>query len=495
MVKLAEPVVVVPSDSTSATNSSALVCDLGTVQVRSVTHRKDEKVNYKELSDVSKLYDYYELTLKSIQAYIAEDTGAIEPIALGTKEQQARSPDKFPPQHKYIRDLSLQVRLYNCLEPLHPSLPVMKIGGILNRVDIVLTDYNAVYVLRILDNVLKEQMGLSQRLAATKKAAADKLIAEHGGVVEAAKAVSDIVSITKKENSPKNSAAAETKKETSTMVLGPDKKVREVMVHFDDINVIFGKTLIKGRGAYIPGYTEELREKNRGEVPFVADMRAGINGVGLHAYMTFGGGVTVKSHVFRVYVKDLQLRPRRGAAVKLGAAATLEEKYGLEKVVARDFEDIVHSPDVDALKDRLVGDNYAPFPSNAKFFERVEAGSYLEEQKNQIDISLEGNLTTKNLKLSLDLNDMSINLPYDSLAPSLYDLSEILAALPTPPEAVPQEKRLSLVLAQQAHKAIVAYTFGFQSHLKGIDVRLPINVLLVLTRRDSARPATPSIIR
>ena len=453
MIKLAQPIIVVPCDPTSDSNSSALICDLGTVRARSVTHRKDPKVNYKELTDVSQLYDYYELRMETIQVYISE----------GDKEQS---------QHKYIRDLSLQIRLYDCLEPFHPSLPVMKIGGILNRVDMVLTDYNSVYVLKILDSIQREQMALEKKMAASKHAAEDKLIKEHGGVEQASMALSQIA----EEKAKSEVKPTEAKVETSETVLSPDKKVREIMVHFDDVNIVFGRTLIKGReayGMYPEGYIEELRAKSRGEVPFMPEIRAGINGVGLHAYMTFSGGVTVKSHVFRIYVKDVQQRKSGDCKPPY---RTLEEKYGLKKVVASEFESIVHSPGVDALKDRLTGDNYAPFKENREFFERLEKGSYLEEQKNQVDIALEGNLAAKNIAVSLALNDMCINFPYDTLTPSLYLLSEFLAAIPVTSSQVTEEKRLSVILPQKGPKTAVSYLFAFNVQLKGIDLRLPINV-------------------
>ena len=127
--------------------------------------RKDPKINYREVAEIAKLYDYYELKLEKIQVYI---------------QDHAKGPQ---PQQKYIRDLSIQLRLYNCLEPLHPNVPVLKIGGILNRVDIVLTDYNAVYVLKILGGLQKEQGQFATHMVTLKQAAVQKLVEEHGAKV------------------------------------------------------------------------------------------------------------------------------------------------------------------------------------------------------------------------------------------------------------------------------------------------------------------------
>ena len=462
----------VPCDPTSLTNSSALVCDLGTVRANSVTQRKNPGTNYTEIFDVSKLYDYYELRLQTIQVYIAENNGGTGPLTFATKEQMEKAPGKFAAQHKYVRDLSLQLRLYNCLEPLHPTFPVMKLGAILNRVDVVLTDYNAVYVLRIIGSMQKEQRMLTQKTVAMKQAAAEKLIKEHGGIEEAAKVAAEIV----KEKAQPEAKLEEKKEGVPEVALSPDKKKQEIMVHFDDINIVIGRTLLKGHcDASQEGYAKELKEMNNGEVPYIPDMRAGINGVGMYAYMTNGGGISLKSHVFRMYVRDMQLR--KGQVQE--KAQTLEEKYGLEKVVAGEFEYILSNPDVEALKDRLVGDNYSPFKHNLMFFQGLEKGDYLEEQKNQIDIFLSGNLKESKLSLAVDINELRINLPYHSLAPPLYLLSEINSAMPAAPVAPPPTKP-SIALPEQKklemRRTKASYSFNFRVQLKGVELRLPINV-------------------
>ncbi len=290
----------VPCEPTSPTNSSALVCDLGTVRARSVTQRKAVDKNYREITDVGKLYDYYEIKLDAIQVYIAEDNGGVGPIKFSRTRKDG---DGQPLQHKYVRDLCLQLRLYNCLEPMHPSFPAIKVGVILNRVDVVLTDYNSVYVLRILSCMQKEQRALAHKTAEMKQAAVYKLIKEQGGVEEAAKAAAKMVQETEQPE-----AKIEEKKVPQEVYVSPGKKTQEIMVHFDDINIVVGRTLLKGRDAYQEGYAEELKEEHKGEVPIIPDMRAGINGMSLYAFMTHGGSVSLKSHVFRIYVRDLQLR-------------------------------------------------------------------------------------------------------------------------------------------------------------------------------------------
>ena len=333
---LAAPILIIPEDSSSSINSSAFVLNLGTIKVNSAVQRKDPKVNYKEIMDPSKLYDYYELRLERIQIYIHD---------CGKKQIQ---------WNKYVRDLSLQLRLYNCLEKLHPEFSTLKIGGILNRVDIVLTDFHLTYLLELLKNLQKDQNTLMKTLTLIQKKAAEKFIAEKT-IAKLEKQSSETSPIKgepgsepqldeSRKEEKKEEEKKEEKKEDETIVINPKKKLKEIMIHFDDINVTIGKAFTGKEGNYVKyaEYLSEYQVIQSNEVPFLPSIRMGINGVNLAGYITADGHVHGEYHLFRVYTRDLQISNRHD---------------DIKKLVAKKFEYIVSNRNVEAIKERRLGDH------------------------------------------------------------------------------------------------------------------------------------------
>ena len=226
-VNFSAPLIIIPEDSSSPVSESAFMCDLGKIHIKSSVNRKDKNIDYKQINDLKKLYDYYELKLEKIQIYIQNLT----------KNQNLK--------HKYVRDLSIQLRLYNCLEPLHPTLPEIKVGGILNRVDIVFTDYNILYILKILKNIKREQENWLQIKEEIIKKAKQKIILKQLEKIVTA-FILDEYQIMKLGEIPEEEVERpiEEKEEEKEVLEIPHGKIkREIMIHLDDINIIIGSVI------------------------------------------------------------------------------------------------------------------------------------------------------------------------------------------------------------------------------------------------------------
>jgi len=388
-----------------------------------------------------KLYDYYELKLEKLQVYIHDHNGKTATL-----------------QHKYIRDFTMQLRLYNCLEQMHPVAPSMKIGGILNRVDIVLTDYNIVYVLKILNSMQLEQQKLTNKIAEFRKGAVEKLVEQHGEEIAAKIAVELIA----QKVEPEIKKESEPKKPAEDVGINPNKIIREFMVHFDDINLIIGRTIISTNGKYAEykDFIEEMKKENPNEVPFLPDLRMGINGINLYGYMTYSGVAKAEAHIFRLYARDLQIYPHEGKFIKK---------------VAKEFEYILANPHVETITERRVGDNYSAFKHNAQFFEHVETSQFFKEPTNQIDVDFDINLLVHKMKLALMVNDLDITLPHHSLVPPMYLLSEINSVLPAKPPP-PEVPKLPMQPKPEMRSDKSSYSFILDSKIKSLALILPINV-------------------
>ena len=444
----------IPLDSSSK-DPSALYCDLGKVEIVSAVQRKNPSINYKEEKDPAKLYDYYELRLEKVQIY--------------RKDSDRQANLKNEQLFKYIRDLTMTARLYNCLDRGHPTAPVIKLGGIMNRLDIVLTDKNITYLLNILENMQKDQFKIQKKIA---KETREKLKSRMSLVVgqDDTKLLKDITASVYAPKIEEKKKEEKKKEEKVTIIDGTSfaKKTKEIMLHFDDINIEIGRTITKDPG-FKPyaSYEESMRKLHPDEVPYIVDMRFGINGFSAYGYLTKGGDVKLDTHLFRIYIRDMQ---QYAKAVRLDPAKPSE--LVVSKLVSPDFELIFCNPSVEKLKEHRIDDNYKAFEENPQFFSALEQGKYFKEEVHQIDINLEGNLVARKIELQLILNSMVITFPYHSLRPINYLLAVVNASMPPPlvPAPVAIKKTKALAIPKKE------FTFSFKGVLKQIELNLPINV-------------------
>ena len=456
IVDFAAPVLVIPEDSSSSTNTSGFVCDLGTIKIRSKVQRKDTKSNYKEITEFAKLYDCYELRLERIQIYI-QDT--------------KNNPNMC---HKYIRNLSLQSKLYNCLESLNSEVPVMKVGGLVTQVDIVLTDYNILYMLRMLKNLQKEQQKLTKTIEDIHKKAQEKLTYNQPatGMTESEMLEDDSIT----EESPKSpEKEVEVKKEEikkeEIPSMNPDKKMREITIHFDDINIIIGRAIEPNDQNYklYADYIKSEGFEYENEIPFLPDLRIGVNGINAFVYMTCGGFVKAEVHIFRLYARDLQAR-LVGASVR--------------KVVAKEFEYILSNPKVNEMIERRKGDNYSAFKSSEDLFIKVQESILFKEETNQMDLEFSIDLASQNMKLDLTLCELGITLPHQALVAPLSLLAKIADAsassikLPQPAIAEAKEEKLEEAKEQSPPDPGKPFSLSVNTKIKGVYFIAPINVFL-----------------
>ena len=151
----------------------------------------------------------------------------------------------------------------------------------------------------------------------------------------------------------------------------------------------------------------------------------GINGINVFASMACDGKIKTNLHIFRLYTRDLQVHIKNG---------------NVNKVVVKEFEYILSNPNVEAIKDRRVGDNYSAFKSNSYFFDKVEASSLFREETNQMDLEFDIDLIEKKIRVDFTLCKVAITLPHQSIMIPLSLLNKIgSASFGAPPEVKPQD--------------------------------------------------------
>ena len=220
---------IVPEDSNSETNSNALILDMGSITMTSDVRRRQQGVDYLALTEFANIYDIYDLRIENIQIYKKNlSLAAVNSL-----------------KHNYVRKLNFQAKLYNCLEIAHPTFPALRVGGILNRVDIVMTDENIRFLFCILKHVMKEQAVFSKKISAKDIYKLKEGITETKTEIDAA-VKEEIAKIKEEAKSP---TEKETKKEeapqkpAAVVVIPPNKIMKEIIIHFDGINIETGKTI------------------------------------------------------------------------------------------------------------------------------------------------------------------------------------------------------------------------------------------------------------
>jgi len=431
---LAAPIIVIPEDPFSKDNASGLTINLGVIRMSSAVQRKSQEISYKTITDLSKLYDCYELRLDKIQVYIF-DSG---------KQGQL--------WNKYIRNLNAQFKFYNCLEPSRPDLPMFKIGGIFNAVDIVITDFKLDYLLNILKGFHKGKETLNTAMKNIQKNIKKEKTKELETTSKATKEIDKKESTEAKDKNDDNTKlVASVKKEEDKE--NTIKKLAEVMIHIDDINITIGKVIASTDNNYTLHYNFLIQNKiiETHEVAFLPDIRMGMNGINVRGHMGTDGHVKGELHVFRIYSRDLQ--------------CFLSENK-LKKVVAERFKYIVYNPDIELLTKHRLGDNYSAFKNNNDFFHNVQTSNFFKETINQLDITL--NIAIQGMKgnLIVNLNELHITLPYQVFVPPLYLLHKCADGLRQLGNIIGIDQELGL-----------PFDIDVQADIKGFQIILPTDVL------------------
>lgn len=423
------PVIIVPQKPNSVDNASAFVFDMGKINVRSSVHRKDKSVDYKKVFDINQLYDYYEMKVEKIAVYIKD------------------CENELIKHHKYVRDLNFQMRYYNCLEPLHPTMPINRIACILNRVDVILTDFNLSYLMGIFKTYQNEQERLNKRIEEIKYEASKKITEKKKSMKKVAPEVQE----------KKEQPAEEKKPEVS---LDPNKKIQEIMLHFDDFSLILGKGVHSEDQCYkaCEEYMDELKISRADEFAFQPSMRIGLNGINVHAYMTCVS-LKLETHIFRFYIRDLQVRP-----------------YGtrLMDIVDDQFEYVCCNPEVESLKEHREGDNYAAFESNYKFFLQAEQGQLFKEATNQVDLECEMVYNPSKVLVNVAVAEIITNFTHHCLNPPLYLMARMRAELPA--AAPTSEAAAQVVKSTVTEPAKELSSMSLTATVQGLYLIIPSNV-------------------
>ena len=432
--------IIIPQRPNSIDSSSAFVCDLGKINVRSSVHRKDKSIDYKSILDINKLYDYYEMKVEKIAVYIKD------------------CEDEEMKKYKYVRDLNFQMRYYNCLEPLHPTMPINRIACILNRVDVIFTDYNLSYLMKIVQIYQNEQKRLNKRIDEIKYEASLKLVERKQSVKK----------LNIKEEEPEEKKEEEKKEQEQS--LDPNKRIQEIMLHFDDFSLILGKG-ISVKDEYYAAceeYMDELQISRSDEFAFLPSMRIGVNGINVHAYMTCSS-LKLETHIFRFYIRDLQVKP-----------------YGnkLMDIVDDQFEYVCCNPQVELLKDHRKGDNYTRFESNFAFFLQAEQSKSFQETTNQVNISCEMIYNPSKIIIDINVAEIITNFTHHCLNPPMYLMARMRADLPA--EVPVSGKVAAQAVRERVNKQIKeSSSMLVTMKVQGMYLIIPANVFALI--RSSVR--------
>ena len=139
-------------------------------------------------------------------------------------------------------------------------------------------------------------------------------------------------------------------------------------------------------------------------------------------------------------------------------------------MVDSNFEYILHNPRVEKLKTRRKGDNYAAFSENSIFFDGLVKSSPFKEEINQISVGVNMNLIERKVNVDVNIHDITLILPTESLRPPFYMLNVVNSALPPSPPAPPiQQPGSDMQLPK------ISFDLSFHCGLKDLSIKLPIN--------------------
>jgi hypothetical protein len=126
-----------------------LVLDMGNISIDSKLIDFDPALNYKLINNPMMLYDAYNFLLKDMQIM------GFQQLA---DYRQYASTDIQITQYsfKLLKDVSLKMNFYNCIEQKHPGSPNYEISVALETMTITASDYVFKSLLTLKDKVLEK---------------------------------------------------------------------------------------------------------------------------------------------------------------------------------------------------------------------------------------------------------------------------------------------------------------------------------------------------
>ena len=108
------PVLIIPEDIFMV-DSRYIKIDMGQINLNSDLQIYNKQKNYKEILDEKQVYDIYKFELTKFSLKIIEFDESMNPCNVNI-----------------IKDVSFQLKLKNCLDPLHKHFPTLKVNSLFN---------------------------------------------------------------------------------------------------------------------------------------------------------------------------------------------------------------------------------------------------------------------------------------------------------------------------------------------------------------------------
>ena len=148
-IQLNAPVLFIPERYDTVQGNQLLVLDMGNISIDSKLIDFDPALNYKLINNPMMLYDAYNFLLKDMQIM------GFQQLA---DYRQYASTDIQITQYsfKLLKDVSLKMNFYNCIEQKHPGNPNYEISISLETMTVTASDYVFKSLLTLKDKVLEK---------------------------------------------------------------------------------------------------------------------------------------------------------------------------------------------------------------------------------------------------------------------------------------------------------------------------------------------------
>ena len=120
-----------------------LVADLGSIRVDSSLAQFDPIKDYKKENNFLLLYDAYNFYLKDLQILIYENLTDYHKYSTESST-------------KILKDVTLTLKFYNCLEQKHPSYPLYEMNVTLESLRLIASDYVFHMMMKLKDSMIKK---------------------------------------------------------------------------------------------------------------------------------------------------------------------------------------------------------------------------------------------------------------------------------------------------------------------------------------------------
>ena len=448
-LRLPAPIIFIPLNS--LVSRACLVANLGEIIIESVVKRKDTNRNYINESDVSILYDYYEIKINKFSLYKSNDIQQELEYLSDMPGDLEKIPANYY-RYVFVRESDIQCRIYHCLEREHPKVPLYKFGLIMNKITIIMTDQNINFLFALIENICSNIITLNNSISwealwkyknelsimcddivmqslesagsrSRRSSRADSISEPlSANLVTSMSLISDIL----KEESKMKSVMMPEQAQKSAFAF-EEKPYYEIMMHFDEVSITFGR-IITSEEVLFGNFVKKKLVKHPHEVPFHKDLRFGINGVFFNLNLSSIGNFYILMRIYQMYIRDMQIVAVQTENSTSAEKVTYKRRLPLNyQYLLKIAEESTQQENTSSSSSSKSEPSYRAFLNNAMFFKRLEISIPYMESTKLISVSYSGNLTNpdKSVAGTIAFTNIILVLPKYSLASAVLYLHMI----------------------------------------------------------------------